>query len=127
MTTYDSKQAIADIPAATYDDLKARFAELAGVVDAVSAERHALWVEIQRREKAVKIGLRMGAMDDADKALAVELMGSKAFQTEIGVSVVRKALIKLARRREKLRKSGSRPGQARLRRPSAERCLLRHI
>lgn len=94
MTTYDSKQAIADIPAATYDDLKARFAELAGVVDAVSAERHALWVEIQRREKAVKIGLRMGAMDDADKALAVELMGSKAFQTEIGVSVVRKALIK---------------------------------
>lgn len=50
MTTYTSAKAILNPQMATYDDLKARFAELAVVVDAVGAERKALHDEIKRRE-----------------------------------------------------------------------------
>ena len=43
MTTYyNSNEAVPNIPGATYQEIKARFRDLAAVADAVGAERQAL-------------------------------------------------------------------------------------
>ena len=70
MTTYDSKQAIADVSVAPYSALKARFKELAAVVDAVGNERQALDVEIRRRERDAAVQVRVEALTkDGKQAL----------------------------------------------------------
>lgn len=79
MTTYDSTKAIADVSQATLAALKARFKELAGVVDAVGAERKALLDEISRREKEVAIGTRFSTLSDADRAMYKEVVNSPTF------------------------------------------------
>lgn len=79
MAKYDSAQAIADIPGATYDALRARFVDLAKVIDAVGAERQALLTEIRRREAEVAIKLRMGALTEDDKILYKSVLDSPSF------------------------------------------------
>ncbi len=78
-TTYSDADAIADIPNALYDVLRARFVVLAGVTDAVGAERKALWDEIDRREKEVAIKLRIGALSAADLVLYQSVINSPTF------------------------------------------------
>ena len=51
--TYTSAERIADVPAATYNALRARFRATAKVVDMVSAERKELREEMRRREREV--------------------------------------------------------------------------
>lgn len=68
MTTYNSADAIADIQAASYDSLKARFAALAHVIDAVGNERQALWDEIRRRDTEAAIHMRVSALGEDGKA-----------------------------------------------------------
>lgn len=64
---YSDKEAIADIPGAPYDVLKARFVVLAGVIDVVSAERKALADEIAARENEASIRIRLGALKPDEK------------------------------------------------------------
>ncbi|MDA8260573.1 MAG: hypothetical protein M0Z99_33900 [Betaproteobacteria bacterium] len=77
--TYSSDLAIADVPGATYDALRGRFSDLATVVDAVSAERKALWDEIRRREVEVAVKLRLGALTDAQKLEYKSIINSPTF------------------------------------------------
>ncbi len=79
MTTYSSADAIADIPGALYDTLRARFVVLAGVTDAVGAERKALWAEIDRREKEVAAKLRIGALTADELKLYQSVINSPTF------------------------------------------------
>lgn len=78
-TTYTSADAIADVNAASYPELKDRFAQLARVVDAVGAERKALFDEIRRREKEVAIRARLGTLSEADKIMFRDIVNSPAF------------------------------------------------
>lgn len=77
--TYTSADAVADIPGATYDALRARFSNLAAVIDTVSAERKALWDEIRRREVEVAVKLRLGALTDAQKLEYKAIINSPTF------------------------------------------------
>lgn len=77
--TYDSAQAIADIPGATYDALRARFVALASVVDSVSAERQALASEIRAREKEAEAQLRIGSLTEEQKAVYRAIVNSPTF------------------------------------------------
>lgn len=79
MAKYDSAEAIADIPGATYDALRDRFFALAKVIDAVGAERQVLLTEIRRRETEVAIKLRMGALSEDDKILYKSVLDSPSF------------------------------------------------
>lgn len=79
--TYTSADAIADMPGATYDTLRARFVVLAGVVDMVSAERKALWDEIRRREKEVAVKLRLGALTEEQKIEYKAIINSPSFSS----------------------------------------------
>lgn len=72
---YDSTQAIADIPGATYTALRARFRKLADVVDVLMAERKAVLDEMRRREVDAKAQLRLGALSEADKAVYRKVLG----------------------------------------------------
>lgn len=77
--TYTSADAIADPLAETYDVLRARFRDLAGVIDVVSAERQALWTEIRRREREVAIQLRLGALTEEQKQEYKAIINSPSF------------------------------------------------
>lgn len=69
-TYYNSNEAVPDIPGATYLELKARFKVLAGVVDAVGAERKALNDEIKRREVEAAVQTRVNNLSaDGRRAL----------------------------------------------------------
>lgn len=74
MTTYNSADAIADVSGATYNAIKARFRELADVVDAVGAERKVLRDELKRREQEAAIKVRLGALRESDKAVYREVL-----------------------------------------------------
>ena len=67
--SYNSAGAIKDITTEIYGALRARFVELAVVVDVVSAERQALADEIARREKDAGIRIRLGALSPDDREL----------------------------------------------------------
>lgn len=77
--TFTSAEAIADLSGATYEALRARFADLASVIDAVSAERKALWDEIRRRETEVAVKLRLGALTEAQKQEYKAIINSPSF------------------------------------------------
>lgn len=80
MTTYNSASAIVDVGGATLAQLKARFRELAGVVDAVGAERKTLNDEIRRREKEVIIGTRLSALSKGDREMYRDVINSPKFE-----------------------------------------------
>lgn len=77
--TYDSAQAIADVPGATYEALRARFVALATVVDVLSAERQALANEIRAREKEAELQLRIGSLTEEQKAIYRNIINSPTF------------------------------------------------
>ena len=77
--TYDSSQAIADVPGATYDALRDRFVALAGVVDVLSAERQKLATEIRAREKEAEAALRIGSLTEEQKAVYRAIVNSPTF------------------------------------------------
>ena len=75
MTTYyNSNEAVPNIPGATYQEIKARFRDLAAVADAVGAERKALNDEIRRREKEAAMRGRLGTLKPDDRALYREVL-----------------------------------------------------
>jgi len=79
MTTYTSAAAIKDIQGATYDALKARFMELAVVVDIVSAERKSLADEIKRRELDAAMRARVNVLSRDGKRALREVVNSTEF------------------------------------------------
>ena len=79
MATYDSALAIANLRTATYDALKARFAALAPVVDALGAERQALAVEIKRREADAAARARMGTLSADEKLVFKAIINDPNF------------------------------------------------
>ena len=79
MTTYTSAAAIPDVGRATFDELKARFVELAGVVDAVGAERKALQDEIRRREAEAAMLIRMAGLNRDGKRVLRAVVNSSEF------------------------------------------------
>lgn len=74
--TYDSDQAIREPSSAAYPALKARFAALAQALDLLAAERKQLDDEIKRRERAVSIEMRVGALSVDDKRVLREIVGA---------------------------------------------------
>lgn len=72
--TYSSANAITDAPGATYDALRVRFKDLAKAVDAIGAERKAIFDEMRRREKEAAIKIRLGALKADDKAMYREVL-----------------------------------------------------
>jgi hypothetical protein len=76
--TYSSGDAI-DIPSASYAAIKARFRELAAVVDAVSTERQALIAEINHRESETKLLLRIDRMSKSERETVKEIVNSDEF------------------------------------------------
>jgi len=79
MTTYNSDDAIRDVEGADYATLKAKFKDLAAVVDILHAERKAAFDEIRKREKEVAIKLRLGTLSEADKVLYRDVINSPTF------------------------------------------------
>lgn len=77
--TFTTAAALPDLSAATYDALRARFVDLATVVDVVSAERKALFAEIRRREQEVAVKLRLGALTDEQKLEYKAIINSPSF------------------------------------------------
>lgn len=77
--TYDSSQAIADVPGATYDALRDRFVALATVVDVLSAERQKLATEIRAREKEAAAKLRLGTLTEDQKDVYRNIINSPSF------------------------------------------------
>lgn len=77
--TYTSADALADIPGSTYDQLRARFVDLATVVDAVGAERKLIWDEMRRREREVAIKVRLGALTEEQKIEFKSIINSPTF------------------------------------------------
>ena len=78
--TYDSSAAIANVAAATYDDLKARFKALVTVLDAVGAERKKLIDEIRKREAEAELKLRLGTLTPAEKEIYREIINASVFK-----------------------------------------------
>ena len=78
--TYDSSAAIANVAAATYDDLKARFKALVTVLDAVGAERKKLIDEIRKREADAELKLRLGTLTPAEKEIYREIINASVFK-----------------------------------------------
>lgn len=76
---YDTKEAIPNLPAAAITIIKARFRELALVIDAVSTERQALSDEINRRVSRVSIKDRFGSLTPADKAVLRDVVNDPNF------------------------------------------------
>ncbi|MGE5524344.1 MAG: hypothetical protein ACM3SS_11560 [Rhodospirillaceae bacterium] len=70
---YDSTQAVC-VASATYDALKARFAELAPVEAAVRDERKAIRAELDRRDRDAAARARVGAMSEAEKDALLKVL-----------------------------------------------------
>ena len=75
---YDSDNAVRDVAGAPYQVLRQRFRQLAQVQDVLGAERKALADEIHRRERAVSIEMRVGALTPDDKAVLHKMMDAGA-------------------------------------------------
>ena len=79
-TTYTSDAAIANVAAATYADLKARFRALVAVMDSVGTERKSIHDEIRKREADAELKLRLGTLTPAEKEIYREIINASVFK-----------------------------------------------